>query len=920
VSTTALDTGHSRPKENAAGEELPVLQRPEWTDVRFADGYSLTVRVIGDGIVHSRPSGRAVLPALHDALDLITRIRTEVIGDDRPYVHIADYGELSGASSQARRAFSEYMRSRSQLAGLVFCGVSPTFRMSIQIGSRLGIVRARVAIADTLDDAIAMASELLDEARRRSDDSTSERTPSPARAARRNEGVVTNPEWDYVAEGFNLSWEVIDGHIAHGRATGYLGLEHIGPVFEAIRRVAGHISSSGASISGLIDLSGLDGITVSGRREFVRAYRALQQDEPIRQLVFYGSNVLLRGALAIWRPLTPLPVVVTRDFASAIRAIRGGDGKAARRVRRPGLLARLRHRKPDSTNDERIDDLLRFLGTIDWVHDGVVEDREQIDPNDPLVPVYDAITLLKSELDQQLKDRRAAEEALRESEERYRTILDNIVDGYYEVELDGRLVFCNDSMLRILGYRRGEIEGLRTRSYVSRGHFRRVIAEVERVFETGRPARALDWELIRKDGQRIAVEASISLVRDRDGRKVGFRGIVRDITERVHAEREREELEDKLRHAQRMEAIGTLAGGIAHNFNNLLMGIQGNVSLIRRELESGSPQDRRLETVEELVQGGSKLTAQLLGYARAGRYEVRPIDLNSLVQETAETFGLARKEIRFNLELAADPMPVRADRGQIEQVLLNLFVNAADAMPQGGDLHVSTALTSIEALEGRPYQPKRGSYVRLEVRDTGIGMSSETVQRVFDPFFTTKGMSGGTGLGLASVYGTVKAHGGYIEVSSEVGTGSTFSVFLPLTEDAVLQTEVEKEELVLGKGNVLVVDDDDAVLEACASILTHLHYSPICAATGREALAEFRRHADEIDLVILDMVLPDISGSEVFDTLKQINPGAKVLLASGYSIEGQAARILERGCDDFIQKPFTIEQLSQKIGAVLNGA
>lgn len=383
------------------------------------------------------------------------------------------------------------------------------------------------------------------------------------------------------------------------------------------------------------------------------------------------------------------------------------------------------------------------------------------------------MTLLKAELDQQLRVRRAAETALRQSEERYRTILDDIVDGYYEIDLVGNVTFCNNAMLRILGLHRDEINDLKARSYMDREHSKRVISEFVRVFDTEHPARALSWELIRKDGQRIAVESSISLIRDPTGRKVGFRGIVRDITERVHAERERDELENRLLHAQRMESIGTLAGGISHNFNNLLMGIQGNVSLVRRELETDDPTHLRLSTVEDLVQDGSRLTRQLLGYARAGRYELRVIDLNQLVARTSETFGLARKEIRVHMDLADDLPPVLADRGQIEQVLLNMFVNGAEAMPEGGDFFISTELTFQESSQSRRLETMGGSYIRLCVRDTGVGMSSETVQRIFDPFFTTKGMSGGTGLGLASVYGTINAHGGYIEVSSEEGVGST---------------------------------------------------------------------------------------------------------------------------------------------------
>jgi CheY-like chemotaxis protein len=365
-----------------------------------------------------------------------------------------------------------------------------------------------------------------------------------------------------------------------------------------------------------------------------------------------------------------------------------------------------------------------------------------------------------------------------------------------------------------------------------------------------------------------------------------------------------------------MEAVGTLAGGIAHNFNNLLMGIQGNVSLMRRQTDPRHPHTQRLKTIESLVQSGSKMTAQLLGYARVGRYEVRPIDLNQLVRQTADTFGLARQEIRIHQNLTEGIPPVRADSGQIEQALLNLFVNAAEAMPSGGDLYLTSRVTTHENLVGKPYDPKPGVYACVEVRDTGGGMDHETLERVFEPFFTTKGMSGGTGLGLASVYGTVKAHGGYIDVSTEVGVGSTFSMYFPATQEAV-DAIGETGKILLGRGTILVVDDDEAVLEACSSILEYLRYTPVRAANGVKAVELFKERSSEIDLVILDMILPDMGGGEVYDSLKAIDPSARILLASGYSLEGQAERILERGCDDFIQKPFTIEQLSQKIGELI---
>jgi CheY-like chemotaxis protein len=347
------------------------------------------------------------------------------------------------------------------------------------------------------------------------------------------------------------------------------------------------------------------------------------------------------------------------------------------------------------------------------------------------------------------------------------------------------------------------------------------------------------------------------------------------------------------------------------------MGIQGNVSLLEAEIDPHHPHQARLRTVEELVRGGAKLTAQLLGYARAGRYEIQTFDLNPLVRQTVETFGLARKEVRVRQALSAAQLPVRGDRGQIEQVLLNLFVNAAEAMPGGGGLYVSTEVSYQEAPDDRTHGHEPAVYARIEVRDTGTGMDGDTIRRIFDPFFTTKGMSGGSGLGLTSSYGTVKAHGGYIEVSSELGVGSTFAICLPLTDRKAEAPVEQLGEPVAGQGQVLVVDDDEAVLEACGAILELLDYSTIRAASGRRALEVYREHGDEIDLVVLDMILPDISGGEVYDGLRAIDPKVRVLLASGYSIDGEAQKILGRGCDDFIQKPFTIEQLSRKVAGLL---
>jgi signal transduction histidine kinase/CheY-like chemotaxis protein len=386
---------------------------------------------------------------------------------------------------------------------------------------------------------------------------------------------------------------------------------------------------------------------------------------------------------------------------------------------------------------------------------------------------------------------------------------------------------------------------------------------------------------------------------------------------RKWAEDKRRMLEAQLQRAEKVEAIGTLAGGIAHNFNNRLMAMQGNVSLMLFDINSTHPFYELLTIIQKEIRSGAKLTNQLLGYARKGRYEVRPISLNELVEETSETFGRTKREITIHRELAADLLAIQADEGQIEQVLLNLYVNAADAMHGGGNLILRTINVTNKDMKGKLYEPKPGKYVQLTVTDTGSGMDKETMGRIFDPFFTTKEMGRGTGLGLASSYGIVKGHGGYIDVESEKGRGTTFSIYLPTTKEKAEKTVELSQKVIKGSGTILLVDDEERVLEVGVRVLRKLGYAVLEAKGGGEAVEVYKENWDKIDLVILDMIMPGIGGGEAYDKMKEINPNVKVLLSSGYSIDGQAKDILARGCDAFIQKPFSMRDLSQAIRNVL---
>jgi len=487
----------------------------------------------------------------------------------------------------------------------------------------------------------------------------------------------------------------------------------------------------------------------------------------------------------------------------------------------------------------------------------------------------------------------------------FEVILEKMSEGIIEITSEGRIVYANPSAITLL-----EIpeEKLLAANFIElfdepdRQRIKKFFVNLNAHFQT-----IPDENPVRLGGKQISLSLFPIFNKGRNDRIV----ILRDLTERKR-------METQLLLAQKMEAIGTLAGGIAHDFNNLLMVIQGNVSLMLLDIHSSHPHYEMLKTIEKKVQSGSRLTNQLLGYASKGRYEVKPLYLNLLVEETSEAFGRTRKSITIHRDLAQDLLPVEADPGQIEQVLMNLMVNAADAMPFGGDLFLKAANISHNEIRGKVYQPKPGDYVLLTVTDTGVGMDPIILERIFDPFFTTKEFGKGTGLGLASVYGIVKGHGGYIDVESEKGRGATFRLYLPGTKKRIENTEKGSDPIQKGDETILIIDDEDLVLDVGQKFLRFMGYRVLTARDSEEAIEVYRNHREKIDLVILDLVMPKMEGGEIFKRLKQISTDVKVLVASGYSIDGKASQVLEQGACGFIQKPYDMRQLSQSIRSILN--
>jgi PAS domain S-box-containing protein len=511
--------------------------------------------------------------------------------------------------------------------------------------------------------------------------------------------------------------------------------------------------------------------------------------------------------------------------------------------------------------------------------------------------------------------RERSEKALRESEEKYRTILDNIEDGYYEVDIAGHLTFFNEAACRLVGYSQKELMGMNNRRLTDEENAKKIYRTFNEVYTTGVPAKGFDWEIVRKDGTKRSIESSVSLIRDDSDQPRGFRGIIRDITER-------KELETQLRQAQKMEAIGTLAGGIAHDFNNLLQAISGYTQLLLWGKSGNDPGTHELKEIERAAGRAAALIRQLLAFSRKVEGERRPVNLNQEIMDIEKVLRRTiPKMIDIEISLSQDLLTVQADPIQMEQILLNLGSNAADAMPEGGKLILETGNVSLDEEYCRNHLGAvPGEYVLLKVTDTGHGMDQKTLQHIFEPFFTTKEIGKGTGLGLASVYGIVKSHGGYIMCYSEKGHGSTFNIYLPAIADwsGEAQKPADRVPPQGGSETILVVDDESAIREFAKQILQRFGYQVLLARSGEEALEIYKGRKDDIGLVLLDLGMPGIGGYTCLRELLKIDPSSQVMIASGYAIDNRMKGILQSGAAGYIGKPYQFRELLVKVRGVLD--
>jgi PAS domain S-box-containing protein len=520
-----------------------------------------------------------------------------------------------------------------------------------------------------------------------------------------------------------------------------------------------------------------------------------------------------------------------------------------------------------------------------------------------------------------ITDRKQAEDELRKSEERYRAVLDASSDPIVVYDMKGICLYANAAFSRVFGWTLDEVVGRRI-DYVPPESEAETKKHIGYIVE-GQSFYGFETRRYTQAGNLIDVSMSAAVIRDRQGQSEGSVINLQDITERKKAEAEREQLQAQLRQSQKMEAIGTLASGVAHDFNNILQAISGNIQIMAGHHGSDAGIAHHAREIETAVQRAADLVQRLLTFSRKVEPEFNILDLNREVREAVGILErIIPKMISIDLQLAEDIDPIRADDNQVYQVLMNLGTNARDAMPQGGQLgFVTRNLTMDRDFCERHVGTTPGRYVLMTVSDTGHGMDEETLKHIYTPFFTTKEVGKGTGLGLAMVYGIVKNHGGYVRCDSRPGRGTTFSVYWPVISQvtaAEAHDLVEDNDITGGHEKILVVDDERAILEIAEDLLTENGYIVLTAGSGEEALQVFQEFRHQIDLVVLDLGMPGIGGHRTLTELRKIDPQVKVIISSGYSSDGKVKEDLWPHVAGFMDKPYRLHDMLKKVRDVLD--
>lgn len=584
------------------------------------------------------------------------------------------------------------------------------------------------------------------------------------------------------------------------------------------------------------------------------------------------------------------------------------------------LSGRSRNGPCKDCNNEKLTDCSGLSPTGVQKREVYEQDRGQwYECRDQAIPWSNG-RLVRMEIATNITSRKKAEQKLKQSEESYRNLFNSISDFIYTHDLSGRILSINPLAAQSLGYTQGEIQGKKIHQLTLPGELTRFREKYQaELLENGHTKGR--YVVLAKDGGEHYLELRATLAIGANNTP-HVSGSARDVTEKVQARKKMLKLQMQLDQSRKMEAVGGLASGVAHDFNNALQSISGYVDMLYTEKLDQTGQREKLDQISEVVERAAELVRRLLTFSRKVEVELVPLDLNREILEAVKILKrILPKMIIIKTNLDPGLKNILGDKIQIEQILMNLGVNARDAMPKGGALLIETQnITLHSGIKNKNPELKPGEYVLLTISDTGIGMDPKTMRRIFEPFFTTKGPGQGTGLGLATVYGIVKGHKGQISCFSEPGKGAWFNIYLPICQQIPqIEKKAQIEDRHLrGSETILVVDDEPSILEAAASILSRYGYTPLTASCGEEGLEIIENKPNSVKLVVLDLNMPGMGGEKCLEMLLELNKKLKVIIASGYSAQAQARESISKGAYGFLGKPYRLKDLLKNIREALD--
>ena len=888
---------------------LELHQKPEWQNVNIGKKFQSDFSLLGDNILISRPSGYSNLNSVQQSLELNHEIIRQGIPQGAPYVQIEDYSALTGSSITARKYFINERLRRDNLQALIFCNASPLMRLSIKLGMGIYSIKFKTYLVNDLLEAVVLAQKIL------SEKNSQNQNFSIARPANDSPRIIAKDKWSFKSNDFAIRYELIDDYIIHTIVSGFLKKEDVGPIFELVKIVFSEMNLKNKTYYLVSDLNTLKKTTINARLSYVKALNEWYRTHPFQQFIFYNTNWILRAAINISKTTVPYDVRIAKDFSSAMEMVNREKIKRRQpQTINPGDTGS--HKNPFQ---QYVDELIGILAGINWNEQAPEAIAQKVGPDHPFLPVVEAVSLIKMDIDQLLRERNHTEKALRESRKKYKNILDGMTEGYYEVDLSGNITFSNPSLCNILGYPEAELLGMNFREFSDKAYINTIYQTFNQVYRTGQTANALDWKLIRKDGTERFIETSISSIMDDNKGPTGFHGIVRDITQRVESEIEKEKLENRLHHAKKMEAIGTLAGGVAHDLNNILSGLVSYPDLLLMKLPENSPLKKPIKTIKQSGERAAAVVQDLLTLARKGLPSHEISNLNTIISDyikSAEHNDLLKNHPNVTMASRLDKnlLNMSASSVHITKIIINLVLNAAEAMPEGGTITISTDNLYLDTPTPDYNDIKEGEYVRLRIIDEGTGISLEEKERIFEPFYTKKTMGrSGSGLGMAIVWGAVHDHNGYIDVHSLPGRGTTISIFFPAVRSELSIKETVPIDKFMGQGeSMLVIDDIEEQRELAARMLMQLGYEVDSVSSGEEAIEYIQKKS--VDLLILDMIMePGMDGLDTYKKIIEIHPSQKAIIATGFSTSDRITQAQTLGAGACLKKPYLLKDMARLV-------